>query len=217
MSQVRKPDTAASRHWNRWLRGHLPGLLREAYRGATSSGGPEPARETHAAVRLQVYGAAPGVILTEFSTYMYANDWMQSGEQVRWSIWSTWESRPLTAEEIFEPASRWWTRLVPQVYRAAYEEPIDNSIPHYEALERRQTPRVSRNGLWLKFRESDSSSFVLDQPIFLSWSSVRPFLRESLPFDPAALQLAEDCPRLCQDTPGWKASAPAGRAQSVSR
>ncbi len=65
--------------------------------------------------------------------------------------------------------------------------PVTFRVEGYEEIDRNQTPGLSPNGLWLRFKVDQNGSFVLDQPVFLPWAAVRPYLRKSLPFDPNAI------------------------------
>ncbi|QAY78157.1 hypothetical protein ETR14_17705 [Sphingosinicella sp. BN140058] len=182
VSQIEIPETTSERAWNAYMARSASEALRMAYKGVTD-GTATPQREVSVEASARVIAVAPGIIAAELSstTFLHANP--KSWDSQHAFLWSVSEMRPLTADDLFDPATSWWTKLVPAVLRAAYGEPVTETIADYESLERSQTPRLLREGMCLKFHEDANGAHVLWQPQFIPWRELRRYVRKNLLFD----------------------------------
>jgi len=187
LAQIEEAVTASDRRWNAAARARIEAMVREAYSGVGNTGAPVPARQTTVEASVEPVAVAPGIIAAQLHWYVYPQEFFKGWGSTRAFIWSERALRALTAEDLFDPATRWWRALVPKMLEAAYEEPVA-AVQGYEALERAQTPMIGAEGMCLKFHESETGSFVLAQPICLPWTQVQPYLRKDLPFDPGRLE-----------------------------
>ena len=183
LAQIEGAATPSDRRWNAIARARLKAMLREAYVGVNHSGHAVATRQTQVELGIEPAAVAPGIIAAQLSWYVYPLDLMKGWGANRAFLWSEREQRALTAEDLFDPRTRWWKALVPTLLEAAYEQPVPEGVEGYETLERGQVPMIGSQGMWLKFHEGDSSAFVLDQPTFVRWEALRPSLRNDLPFD----------------------------------
>jgi hypothetical protein len=187
MSQL-GPGGRAQEAFNTVLRQSIGDMSREAVNSVYSSGRIDLARPASIEFAATVTAAAPGMIAADLSWSIFPHDMMKASENSRPLIWSFRQGRALTVEDLFDPATHWWTALVPRMMDSAYEEQLEIRIAGYEQIDRSQAPGLSPEGVWLKFHADDSGSFVLAQPLLLSWKVVRPYLRQQLPFDPAGIE-----------------------------
>lgn len=188
LAQIEGAATRSDRRWNAIVRARIGSMLREAYVGANHEGRAVPTRQTEVELGIEPGAVAPGIIAAQLRWYVYPQDLMKGWGSTRAFLWSESEQRALTAEDLFDPRTQWWKALVPTVLEAAYEEPVPEGVKGYETLERTQVPMIGEKGMWLKFHEEDEGSFVLDQPTFVRWEVLRPYLRKDLPFDPLRLE-----------------------------
>lgn len=201
VTQIVNSGSRSDRRWNAIVRGRIGPMLREAYEGVNHTGTATPERQTTVEVAIEPVAVAPGVVAAQVSWYNYPHDMVRGWGALGAFIWSESELRALTAEDLFDPATRWWQALVPKMLEAAYEEPVPEGVEGYEALDRTQTPMIGEKGMCLKFQEDKTSSFVLDQPHFLPWKVLRPYLRRDLPFDPERL---EESPSGWEGCDSWR-------------
>jgi hypothetical protein len=177
----------AEERLNAVLRNSVARLMRETMIGVSPSGRIDPARPTELQISAKVTAAAPGIVVANLSWYVFPHDMIKGWGTSRPLIWSLEQERAIAADDLFDPSTRWWTALVPLMMESAYEAPVTFRVEGYEEIDRDQTPDLSPDGVWMKFNADESGSFVLDQPVFLPWAAVRPYLRKSLPFDPSAI------------------------------
>lgn len=187
LDEIDAPGQPGTSRFNAEMRHRVGASRRQAMASLGESAERDPAWPVSLDIAARVTAVAPGLIAAELRRSVFPHHLMKSAEDVYPLLWSLREQRALTADDLFEPASQWWTALVPAMMEGAYGERASFRVDGYDAIDRSQTPSVSAEGVWMKFRASDSGGFVLAQPILLSWRTVRPYLRKSLPFDPEAL------------------------------
>ena len=212
---IADPRTPGERLWNEFISSHADSLVREMYGGRDQ---PNPLFPQNVAITISLTSAAPDLLQASWEASSHGYNQAHGSTSTGSLLWSLARARQITAEDIFRPESRWPEALaLPLTRILVWNEPVDEPSPGYAALQRSQTPVIAPDGLWLRFKENENERWWQGQSACLRWSVLKPYLRESPPFDLSKLRWTDREALACT----WRRSAglafPGRRIAGVAR
>jgi uncharacterized protein YecT (DUF1311 family) len=190
--RIDAPRTDAERTWNRDAEKRAVAALAAAHESSDGDGTFETDDMHDASAGVVVVSASRDLIVSVAVGSMYGHGMGHAEEmQNEARIWSLRLGRTLSASDILDDRTHWRDKLLSeaQEHLKAFDpgQPLNDLAMDFDDTRRWQ---LKADGLHIVYPAYELGSYLSQAETLLDWKTLKPYLRQDLPFRPQDLQSA---------------------------